>query len=133
MERQGRQGGCICSLAIMSASRPTQRLKAKSGAMFARKWEGPMMGRVTFRGLKAQGAVRIGANASLADGNVINIGNQVYEFDNNASVVPTPTLKQVVIVAGDPYATMNNLIAAINAVGGTMLITAAKNSHVKAI
>ena len=38
-----------------------------------------------------------------------------FEFDSDASVVETPTLRQVVIVAGDAYATMANFLGALSA------------------
>lgn len=44
------------------------------------------MGRNRFLGMKAQGAVRIGDFANLADGEVIVIGDQTYEWDDNAAV-----------------------------------------------
>lgn len=80
---------------------------------------------------RATGQVRL-LGAQPADGNTIVISDGVnpavtFEFDSNASVVQNATLRQVVIGA-DVYATMANLISAINS--APTLDIAAVASHV---
>lgn len=80
---------------------------------------------------RATGTVTI-PSAQPADGNTVVINDGVnpavtFEFDSNASVTPSATLRQVVIGA-DIYATMENLITAINA--APTLAIAAVAGHV---
>jgi hypothetical protein len=70
-----------------------------------------MSGRVTFRGQKGQGAVRIGNHGALSDGMTITIGGKVYEWDNNASVVAGHV---AVTIGGNAAADATNLKNAIN-------------------
>lgn len=68
--------------------------------------------------LPASGSLKLIGSAQPLDGDqvIISDGTTVvtFEFDSNASVVQTPTLRQVVIGA-DSYATLAALIVAINA------------------
>lgn len=71
---------------------------------------------------------KIVLTAQPADGNTVVINDGVnpavtFEFDSNSSVVQTGTLRQVVI-GGNISVTISNLSAAINAVAGTLAITA---------
>lgn len=71
-----------------------------------------MGGRILYDGNKAQGAVRIGAYGSLADGNTVTIGDKVFEWDNNGSVVAGHIL---VTIGGSGAVCATNLKNAINA------------------
>jgi len=70
------------------------------------------MGTIEYRGSKGYGAVRIGDFANLADGEIITIGNKVYEWDNNAAVTAG---RKLVTIGGSDAACATNLAAAINA------------------
>ncbi|MCE5281953.1 MAG: hypothetical protein LLG93_07600 [Deltaproteobacteria bacterium] len=63
-------------------------------------------------GSKAQGAVRVGSNAGLADGELVVIGDKTFEWDNNAAVTPGNIL---VTIGGSEAASITNLIAALTA------------------
>jgi hypothetical protein len=83
------------------------------------------MGRVYFDKAKGQGAVRIGAYASLVDGNHIHIDDKIYEFDNNASVTEGAI---AVTIGGSNTATALALKNAINANPPTHAVVAAIDS-----
>lgn len=78
----------------------------------------------------AAGSITAVGGASLIDGEVFVLNDGInpaitFEFDDNGSVVPTPTLKAVVFTSGDSASTVATAMrAAINAVGATLNITA---------
>lgn len=69
--------------------------------------------------VQATGTIKFVGSTMPSDGDTVAINDGAttvtFEFDDNSSVVETPTLRQVVIVTGDPYATMAALIAKIQA------------------
>jgi hypothetical protein len=80
-------------------------------------------------GERATGTIKFLGNPSDTNTVVLNDGVNpaiTFEFDNDSSVTPTGTLKQVVIGA-TPYVTMTNLLAQINAVIGTLEISGSDN------
>jgi len=83
--------------------------------------------------LRATGTIKFKNGQLPVDGDTITLndgagGVAVFEFDDNAGVGGGNIA--VAIVANDPYATMQNLVTAINNVGAPLLISAATN-HVK--
>lgn len=78
-------------------------------------------------GVAAIGSIKLTGQPSDADSIVLNDGVNpavTFEFDSNASVTQTGTLRQVVIGANIDL-TLDNLVAAINAAGFTLAITGA--------
>jgi hypothetical protein len=80
------------------------------------------MARVRYLGGIAQGAVRIGDHANLADGETIEIGDKTYEWDNNASVGAGNV---TVTIGADAAGDIVNLRNAINANKPSVPVTAA--------
>ncbi len=70
------------------------------------------MGETVFPGNKSYGAIRIGAYASLVNGDIVTIGTKVYEFRTSGS----PSAGHVAVAVGaDGPGTASNLQAAIAA------------------
>lgn len=78
-----------------------------------------MSGRLKFKGNKAVGSIHLTGQPS--DGDIVTIGNKVFEFDSNASVTAG---RVAVTIAGSAALTAAALIAAINSNKPTVPVTA---------
>src|SRR5687768_1378332 len=69
------------------------------------------MGLYLYNGSKAYGATRIGSHGNLLDGEIITIGNKIFEWDDDAAVTPGRIL---VDIGANAIAAIANLVAAVN-------------------